>query len=256
MHSMKMTITPALARVWLTKNTNNRPLRLDTVKRYVRDIMAGNWLMTGESIIFSTADVLLDGQHRLEAVSRADMPIEALVVFGVTPDAYKAMGQCRPRGASQILTMAGHSNASTLASAARWINFLTTGRSYGDAVTSAEIEIAIVNHPLISHFVSRHVGSKTLKRMPAACLAVMVLAAEKYGLSKIDEFLDKFASGTGLSKGDPAYELRERLVQVNSVTRFSTAGVVALTIKAVRAYVMGKTVGLLRYGATEDMPAI
>src|SRR5688500_13425048 len=79
----KVTITPQMAKDWLAANTHNRKLRDHHVVALSRDMKAGRWHDTGTPIKFDRAGVLLDGQHRLEAIVLADVPIQMWVFRGL-----------------------------------------------------------------------------------------------------------------------------------------------------------------------------
>ncbi len=84
MESKVMTITPDQARAMLEKNMkNNRRLNHATVKRYARIMKAGGWNLTHQGIAFDTNGELIDGQHRLEALVMANVPITMMVTYGV-----------------------------------------------------------------------------------------------------------------------------------------------------------------------------
>lgn len=88
-------------------------------------------------------------------------------------------------------------------------------------------------------------------------MSVMVLASEKYGQQIVDDFMNAFGSGEGLKKADPVYELRERLIANSTrVAKLTLQTVVAITVKAVRAYAQSKTVGVLRWSPNEEFPEI
>lgn len=60
---------------WLLKhNMINRALRDKTVKQYARDMEAGKWSFTTQTISLSKNGDLLDGQHRLKAFLEAKSP--------------------------------------------------------------------------------------------------------------------------------------------------------------------------------------
>ncbi len=61
------TITPNLAKVWLTRNTHNRPMSAAVVKKYTKYMLEGQWRLNGEAIIFADDGSLMSGQHRLQA---------------------------------------------------------------------------------------------------------------------------------------------------------------------------------------------
>lgn len=76
-------ITPELAREWLARNIANRPLARRCVAAFAQDMINHRWMLNGEPIIFSDKGELLDGQHRLEAIILANVPVRMLVVEGV-----------------------------------------------------------------------------------------------------------------------------------------------------------------------------
>lgn len=82
-----VTITPAMAAEWLKCNTNNRPLKMQVVESYRRDMLAGAYRVTHQGIAFDRHGVLLDGQHRLRAIVAAGIAVTMLVTTGLEPEA-------------------------------------------------------------------------------------------------------------------------------------------------------------------------
>jgi hypothetical protein len=62
-------VTPKQAREWLKLNTSNRPLRPSHVETLRASFERGEYVMTHQGIAFSDEGVLIDGQHRLTAIS-------------------------------------------------------------------------------------------------------------------------------------------------------------------------------------------
>ena len=84
MESKVITITPDMAKAMLAKNMkNNRRLNHNTVKRYARIMKAGGWNLTHQGLGFDDMGQLIDGQHRLEAIVMANVPITMMVTYGV-----------------------------------------------------------------------------------------------------------------------------------------------------------------------------
>lgn len=85
-------VTPQMASDWLKLNTDNRPLRRSVVDGFKYALMRGEYITTHQGIAFSDKGVLLDGQHRLTAISELrDGAYQMLVVRGVSVDAFKVM---------------------------------------------------------------------------------------------------------------------------------------------------------------------
>lgn len=74
-------ITPEQAEKMLEKNEQNRKIIKNRAYTYARAMKAGEWRLTGEPIIISTKGMLIDGQHRLMAVTIANTPIEFAVTI-------------------------------------------------------------------------------------------------------------------------------------------------------------------------------
>jgi hypothetical protein len=257
--AQEQVITPAMAANWLAKNTINRNLYPALVKTYAEDMELDRWQNNGETIKFSEEGTLLDGQHRLHAIVKVNKSVRMVVARGVAIESFRSIDTGMRRSNAQILAMDGVTSSAIVASACRWIVMLENNRTYShkNSVTTAQVFDALQRHPVVSHFATRHheKGSKSL--LPSASLAVLVLASHKYGLEIVNDFLDAFASGVGLKKGDPAYELRERMI-ANScrVAKLNTQTIVAMTVKAVRAHCQSKIVGVLRWTPNEEFPQV
>lgn len=76
-----LTITPEMAKEMLRSNKSNRKLRNHIVKMYAKQMVDGDWHLTGQGITFGIDGQLLDGQHRLSAIIYADVPVKMLVIY-------------------------------------------------------------------------------------------------------------------------------------------------------------------------------
>jgi hypothetical protein len=77
-------VTPSMAREWLERNTDNRPLRPGVVDGFMSAWKRGEWKVTHQGIAFAKSGRLLDGQHRLTFIS--ELPSETSVAMNVTVD--------------------------------------------------------------------------------------------------------------------------------------------------------------------------
>ena len=69
MKSEQINVTPQMASEWLSFNKNNRPLRRGMVDGLKAAFLRGEYIVTHQGIAFSENGELLDGQHRLTAIS-------------------------------------------------------------------------------------------------------------------------------------------------------------------------------------------
>jgi len=102
-----MTITPELARQWLERNTINRPLRHSTVQGLKASYVRGEHKLTHQGIAFAESGELLDGQHRLSAIS--EMPkgfsVQMLVTSGLDREAFEGIDIGIRRSPADVLRM-------------------------------------------------------------------------------------------------------------------------------------------------------
>lgn len=65
-------VTPQTARLWLKRNSHNRPIRPSHVETLRDSFSRGEYVMTHQGIAFDDAGELIDGQHRLSAIALID----------------------------------------------------------------------------------------------------------------------------------------------------------------------------------------
>ena len=65
------TVTPQMARDWLSQAHPNRPVSRARVKTIARAIAAGLWQVNGQTLVLCPEFRLLDGRHRCLAIVEA-----------------------------------------------------------------------------------------------------------------------------------------------------------------------------------------
>jgi hypothetical protein len=101
------TITPALARQWLERNTTNRTLRPNIVSAYRRAFERGEYRISTQGIAFNVNGDLGDGQHRLTAIANMpdDFAVQMWVFWDVPLDAFDVIDQGLRRTAADVLNI-------------------------------------------------------------------------------------------------------------------------------------------------------
>jgi hypothetical protein len=207
-------IDPQTAARWLKRNTKNRKLRRSDVDAYARDMLAGNWQMTGEAIKFAPDGTLLDGQHRLAAIVKSGVTVTLLVIRNVPATAQAAMDSGTKRTAADMLTLAEHKNATMLAAAARLAIQVERGDLGNNwAPTHAEVATYIDNNPGLVRAVE--LARAVARRVDCTPATV---AYTWYVLAKIDpfeaaNFWGSAADKVGLRAGDPVIALTNRFAE-------------------------------------------
>lgn len=116
-------ITPDIARKYLEKNDRNRSVRRQFVRALSRAIAAGEYHYDGNPIKFDWNGSLVDGQHRLIAISEGDTPVYSEVLYGLDPDAIETIDSGISRSCADVLAVSGvvRTNTKMVATAARWV---------------------------------------------------------------------------------------------------------------------------------------
>lgn len=201
MYSRVELITPEMATMYLEKNTHNRKVKQEAVRRYANDMKNGNWQLNNQGIAFHKDGSLADGQHRLLAIVLSKTAVEMLVTYDV-PDETTLFDRGVIRSTADILTLNGFAAdvANTVAVSA--VNFLFVyckGRAPTDAVMSDFCE---KNHELIVKAVSVcGAGSSNKKIARKAPIMAAAFCALYCGVP--EEGLREFFSvvNTGFSSG-------------------------------------------------------
>lgn len=84
-------VTPALAAKWLENNTDNRHQRGAYIEAIAAAMRRGEWQTTHQGVAFAKCGKLLDGQHRLEAIVKAKIDLDMLVVTGLEDAAFSVI---------------------------------------------------------------------------------------------------------------------------------------------------------------------
>ena len=81
MYSTIMDVTPEQAEEWLKSSPVNRKLKKDQLQKICNDIMNGRFQLSHQSIALDEDGRLIDGHHRLTAITRTGIPCKMYVTF-------------------------------------------------------------------------------------------------------------------------------------------------------------------------------
>jgi hypothetical protein len=84
-------VTPEIAKQYLSLNEDNRRVRNTWVDYLAHSIKSGEWQSTHQGIGFSKSGRLLDGQHRLMAIVKANIPVYIMVTYGLDENVFSAI---------------------------------------------------------------------------------------------------------------------------------------------------------------------
>lgn len=106
MDIQKVLVTPEMAKELLSLNSKNRKVREPAILKFSREMSNGNWKEdTGELIKISKTGILLDGQHRLIALIKADMPIYFHIARGLSDEILDVLDTGNLRSAGDVFRL-------------------------------------------------------------------------------------------------------------------------------------------------------
>lgn len=90
-------VTPEMARNMLASNPVNRRISERAVADLSKAILNNDWQITHQGIAFYDDGTLADGQHRLTAVVKADVPVYMMITKGLAKEAAMSIDSGRRR---------------------------------------------------------------------------------------------------------------------------------------------------------------
>lgn len=228
--SATVTVTPELAKIWMQLNDRNRPESEAQIAFIAEQLEAGEFDLNGETIKFAYDLRLLDGQTRLEACIRKEIPFPTIVVWGLDHPAQETVDIGRKRTAAHTLAMRDYTDPNNLAAATQLIWAVKNGTLHRKEyrLTPKELYATIDAHhegvydALKIAYDSRREVPMT--KSAGAALRYLVLEAgstpeRQYG----EEFWTLLVTGEHSTPNDPVWVLRERL-QAEAVERAKRRG--------------------------------
>lgn len=206
-----MTITPAIARELLLRNTLNRNIKRKAVDCYARDMLAGKFQLNGSTIVIDTNGTLVDGQHRLYACIQADTPFQSYVMTGARPDVRTTIDSGVGRSHGDRLAMQGKKNAYATAAVARLLMRIAEGKPDSYKPTPQELDDFLNLHSQIPESVARIKG--VLLKLGTVLACLHYIGTYNNLQDRADSMIDVWKKGLPDYEGCPMHLVRERIVR-------------------------------------------
>ncbi|MCS4054077.1 hypothetical protein [Salinibacter ruber] len=267
-------VTPEMAKEWLKKNRSNRKVREDRVDRYAEQMKDGEWMVSPDAIAFSHTGKLINGQHRLKAITQLDRgeSVECLVVFGLDPAAFKIADVGVKRTGADVLRIEGFKSAEEMAAVCRLLALWKQGRleelhRYENVSNSVIVDIATACRKRLTETIEK-VGSdkKALNGLMPRSLMAFAYFAYKPTFPERAEF---FLNGLMFEKNYPAIDWEEayekgvknpiKLLKDKmrpNYKELSRKAKLALLVKAMNRYCLERPLKQLRWRSNEDFPEL
>jgi len=278
MHTTVVDVTPDMAQKWLNNTAGQlqRPRSEARVQKWLAEIESGNWKLTHQGVALDDNEVIVDGQHRLEALRRSGRSLPMQVSYGVATDTFSVIDVGATRTPGDILHLAGFANTKGLAASARilllvdemyaapgrvgstfWTKrSLITPQMIVELVDGPRGDLILNSHATADRFV-RAWGRPGTKTWMAVFLVLLAESATPRDLQL--EFVERCLDGMYLKPGDSIAVLR-RLVIGDSYGSWNNADKIrngiACAITAYNDYLLGNRREILRYRTDAPFPRI
>lgn len=113
LNSYVVDVTPELARKWLELARFNRDINYAVVAQYVRLIKDGLWRLTHQGVALTKTGVLIDGQHRLLAIIKANQTVPMTVCVDEPEENFEFIDCGRNRSHLEMMRLSQRNNALT-----------------------------------------------------------------------------------------------------------------------------------------------
>ena len=152
-------IAPEAAKAILAENDHPfRALSQSRVKQYADDMVRDKWILTGDPIRFDKNGVLIDGGHRLAAVSFSKKGQDFIVMEGLDPESIWAIDTGMPRTAAQIIGRLRPElpNPAILVAAARWVENYRFAVETGSSLRVAYHRVRTLSTQWLDKVIQQH----------------------------------------------------------------------------------------------------
>lgn len=247
-------VTPELAQQWLLRNIKNRNLRKGIVAQYGRDMAAGEWAINGSTVVFDDKDILIDGQHRLNAIAGCDTlgaSFPTLVVRGVTEKAKRTIdGGAKRKMADRLKIDDTQASPTILASLLRRAHMWDRGvyvNVGGSSPSAAEMYAYLENNPGVL-WSSEFAGSVRRRVLaPTSVVAIAHWVTSRVSSGDAKWFFDQLIEPTELPAGHAIHALNKKLkAEVSRVGRANETELLAAFVIAWNAYRKGHSLSAIR----------
>jgi hypothetical protein len=204
-------ITPETATKMLEGRAPNRTPSDQRIQSYANDMIAGRWVDIHQPIALGPNDELVDGEHRLRAVVRANVPIAMWVARGVPLDNRWAIDQGRARSVGDALRINdGLKHGPKLAKWFRVIESMGADWKATRIVSPARVrELASAYAESVEWALASGPRGRLIARAP---VVAALIYAHRVLPEATERFSAKYSTGESLVAGDPAFAMRQSVL--------------------------------------------
>lgn len=261
-------ITPETARELLKYNTRNRAVRSKVVNDYAQQMIKGLWQLNGEPIIISDTNVVLDGQHRLQAIVMSKTTQRMLVVTGISANAFRTIDTGLTRTAGDIMNINGVPNGNSVAALILREFFLSANQTIGGDRSASRRDIKLSKQEMLNRYeeapdlyieISRFANRcydkvRIMKQAEIGGYVAFLIRVKKHPVEVVFDFFEQLFHDER-ERHHAVQLLREKLLQfLGSPYKVPPRMRMALVIKAWNCYITNGSMKRLIFSNVEMMP--
>jgi len=248
-------INKEVAERLLMNNDHNRKEKRRTITGYAAEMLKGNWKEnTGELIKISKTNKLLDGQHRLKAIVKADVELNMYVAYDLEDSIFDVLDVGVKRSHSDIFTISGVKNSSVIPSIITLSNILMDGghgfKTRFVKQTSQELLKQFnENDEYYTSVASKAVllYSQFARIIGPSQIGGLIVYFNSKSSADCELFFNELCTGQNVTN-NVIYLLRNKLIEDRtSVKKMDKEYINALIIKAWNIYRLRQEVKILKY---------
>jgi len=215
-----VTMTPQWASQLLGQTKQkNRKFKRRHLERLTSTIQSGNWYITAQGIALDNQNNILDGQHRLAAVVRAEKPIQIMLGRNLDPAIFNVVDTGATRTAGDALDILGSNKGKTVAAALKnyQLYYQYPKVKWSGNHTPAHTEVTKL-YDLHKDYVESMIEEIARRRKSFRCfsesvaLTFSLLARDKHWAeTPILSFMDAICFGANLEPEDVCLSFRNQL---------------------------------------------
>ena len=230
MNSHIETINAARAAVLLGCNNLNRPVSKPHVEFLVSEMVSGRFVATGQSIQVAESGELLDGQHRLLALTKAAKEYPFVVVTGLSESIFAKIDQGKKRTSGEALSVYGLSQGTMRAAVGARLILFEAGQNDEPVNLNKRKSVEVVVAYCASHDLDHaltdghtlHTHGNFFTRTDWAFISEVLTRIDPVLATR---FLWQLATGSEMLANDVVLFVRNRIIRtaMNATTRLPAA---------------------------------
>jgi len=219
MNVQKVIMTPEWAKELLQKNNQNRSPRAALIIKLRGDIRRGKWHFTHQPIAVDGNGCLIDGQHRLMAISQEGISVPLMLATDCDSETMIAVDTGNARTVCDVLKISGMKNASAKSSTAKlYLSYydhptvIWNGRNaYSNQIINEKIQ-EFERFDEVFLMAKRYYYNFKQLNVSAICCFILLAIDHNYTIEEVNAFFHKLSTGLGIEIGEAIHAYRQYLI--------------------------------------------